>query len=379
MVDESLFMKMLLHVLNVEADTQTEHWEEEIKASGACNASSVVDVKRFVAFCLQGGAEAACQRSGVVDVKHFVSFCLEGCIEGAGQVLGVLSRPQQKKEEEGVAAPPEPSNEMLAAIRAGGPWNRDKSLSISSLATAVIGKQTHLPSLEDQAGAVVVVGSREYVLGKRLGQGAGGSVFAATLQREVAHAHAAGGEESDGHDPEPMALKLVGGVGNAEFRGVDRGLAAVAVEAVAAAEVRRMAHDEVTRWEGRLFLPVLHAVGKVESMGDKRVNNMSALVMGVADGTLHRMELGGDVLVRVAWALASTLAALNKVGFIHGDLKPSNVLWKVPGEGDVLSGWPLLADFGASQHFPSFQLGRAIPPSEEVHTSAWTPKFAAPE
>eukprot|EP00971_Amphidinium_carterae_P078567 1554327-Amphidinium_carterae.1 len=68
-----------------------------------------------------------------------------------------------------------------------------------------------------------------------------------------------------------MALKLVGAVDTAEFRVADRSLAAVAVEAVAAAEVRTMAHnDEVMRWQGRVFLPVLHAVGKVKSMGDKQ-------------------------------------------------------------------------------------------------------------
>eukprot|EP00971_Amphidinium_carterae_P250772 4977935-Amphidinium_carterae.1 len=91
------------------------------------------------------------------------------------------------------------------------------------------------------------------------------------------------------------------------------------------------------------------------------------------------MQLGGEELVRVAWALASTLAALNEVGFIHGDLKPLNVLWKAPEGGDIRSGWPMLTDFGASQHFQSFQLGREMSPSEEVHTSQWTPKFAAPE
>eukprot|EP00971_Amphidinium_carterae_P084073 1664118-Amphidinium_carterae.1 len=82
------------------------------------------------------------------------------------------------------------------------------------------------------------------------------------------------------------------------------------------------------RWQGRVFLPVLHAVGRVKAVGDTQVQNMSALVMEKADGTLQGMRLGGEVLVRVAWALASTLAALNKVGFIHGDLKPGNVLWK---------------------------------------------------
>eukprot|EP00971_Amphidinium_carterae_P062890 1244511-Amphidinium_carterae.1 len=72
-------------------------------------------------------------------------------------------------------------------------------------------------------------------------------------------------------------------------------------------------------------------------MGDKQVQNMSALVMEKADGTLHGMQLGGEELVRLAWALASTLAALNEVGFIHGDLKPMNVLWKVPLGEDILS------------------------------------------
>eukprot|EP00971_Amphidinium_carterae_P021938 432900-Amphidinium_carterae.1 len=144
---------------------------------------------------------------------------------------------------------------------------------------AEIGKQTPLPSPEDLGGAVVVVNSKQYVLGESLGDGAGGFVFVATLKREIADVHAAGDEESDGHaiDPDSKALKLVGGGGNAEIRGADTRLAAVAVEAVAAAEVRRMAHDEVMRWQGKVFLPVLHAVGTVEAVGDKQVQNMSAL------------------------------------------------------------------------------------------------------
>eukprot|EP00971_Amphidinium_carterae_P233901 4641305-Amphidinium_carterae.1 len=121
------------------------------------------------------------------------------------------------------------------------------------------------------------------------------------------------------------------------------------------------------RWKGKVFIPVLHAVGRVQAVGDRQVQNMSALVMEQAHGTLHGMQLGGEALLRVAWALASTLAALNKVGFIHGDLKPSNVLWKMPLWPMLtdFGGWPMLTDFGASQHFQSLQLGRAISPSEE--------------
>eukprot|EP00971_Amphidinium_carterae_P105451 2088151-Amphidinium_carterae.1 len=95
-----------------------------------------------------------------------------------------------------------------------------------------------------------------------------------------------------------MALKLVGGGGFAEFRGPDTRLAALAVEAVAATEVRRMAQNEGMRWRGRVFVPVLHAVGRVEAVGDKQVQNMSALVMEKADGTLKGMQLGGEELVR---------------------------------------------------------------------------------
>eukprot|EP00971_Amphidinium_carterae_P336009 6472131-Amphidinium_carterae.1 len=44
MVDKSLFMKMLLHVLNVEAqlDIQTERWEEQLTASGGVKGAETV-------------------------------------------------------------------------------------------------------------------------------------------------------------------------------------------------------------------------------------------------------------------------------------------------------------------------------------------------
>eukprot|EP00971_Amphidinium_carterae_P156080 3094589-Amphidinium_carterae.1 len=61
---------------------------------------------------------------------------------------------------------------------------RDMDASSWMLSTAKIGEQFALPSPADQAGAMVVVDSKQYVLGERLGQGAGGSVFAATLKRE---------------------------------------------------------------------------------------------------------------------------------------------------------------------------------------------------
>eukprot|EP00971_Amphidinium_carterae_P294199 5841459-Amphidinium_carterae.1 len=74
------------------------------------------------------------------------------------------------------------------------------------MSTTKNGEIIPLPSIEGQEGAVVVVDSKRYVLGEKLGHGAGGSVFAATLKREAADVHGAGGEESDSHDPESKAL-----------------------------------------------------------------------------------------------------------------------------------------------------------------------------
>eukprot|EP00971_Amphidinium_carterae_P288965 5737837-Amphidinium_carterae.1 len=158
MVDKVSFMQMLASILNVEAqpDIQIERWEGELLASCACNAS------------------------GVVDVKHFVSFCLKGVVEGTETVLDILSTPQQ--EDERVAAPSVQSNERLASIdtKPGSPSNpsgRDARpiSSLMSMTSAVFGEPTPLPSPEDQAGAVLVVDSKQYVLGERLGSGAGGS------------------------------------------------------------------------------------------------------------------------------------------------------------------------------------------------------------
>eukprot|EP00971_Amphidinium_carterae_P263926 5236012-Amphidinium_carterae.1 len=183
MVDRSSFMTMLLHVVNgeTETDNQSKGWQEVLTASGACNAL------------------------GVVDVEHFVRFCL---------LLGVEGR---------LDAPSEPSKERLAATssKPGGPSHPaggDMSSSSWTLSAAWFGVLTPLPSLEDQAGAVVVVDSKQYVLGARLGSGAGGSVFATTLKRKATDVHSAADEPFGTQDPESMALKLVGGVDDAEFR-----------------------------------------------------------------------------------------------------------------------------------------------------------------
>eukprot|EP00971_Amphidinium_carterae_P319887 6358372-Amphidinium_carterae.1 len=172
--------------------------------------------------------------------------------------------------------------------------------------------QIPLPAPALTVGAVVSVASKHYEIGKKLGRGAGGCVYGATPRCEAADK---GGRLGQGGGPDSVALKLAGGGSELAAVGVrsrDTKLAAMAVEAFAAAEVRRMGEDEGRRWEGRIFLPVLYAVGKVEAVGEAEVLDMSAMVMEQADGTLHEQCLAGDALVRVAWALACTLSALNK-------------------------------------------------------------------
>ena len=60
---------------------------------------------------------------------------------------------------------------------------------------------------------------------------------------------------------------------------------------------------------------------------------------------------------RVAWALASTLAVLNGVGLVHGDLRPENVLLLRGEAGE----WPLLAACGAAAGLPHWGPGRWAP------------------
>eukprot|EP00971_Amphidinium_carterae_P189151 3755070-Amphidinium_carterae.1 len=153
MVDKSPFLKMLLRVLTVEAGTdyQTARWEEELTASGACNAS------------------------GVVDVKHFVSREMWKSI-GRVAILRVLAK---SKIEDGLLAATrfvmshgaewpapleQPTNATLVGNTNQGspshPSDGDMSSSSWTLSTAEIGGQIPLPSPKDQAGAVVGVDSK---------------------------------------------------------------------------------------------------------------------------------------------------------------------------------------------------------------------------
>jgi tRNA A-37 threonylcarbamoyl transferase component Bud32 len=92
----------------------------------------------------------------------------------------------------------------------------------------------------------------------------------------------------------------------------------------------------------------------------------------IAGGTLrarlaaHPDGLPPDELVATARRLLATLAFLHARGVVHGDLKPSNLLLRAPGE-------VVLADFGAAVQIDS-QSG-----AERRGDSGGTPLYLAPE
>ena len=93
-----------------------------------------------------------------------------------------------------------------------------------------------------------------------------------------------------------------------------------AVEAVAASQARELV-QEVCRWQGKVFLPLLHAVGLVGALPSEKALNAGVLVMELADCTLQEKKFEGEELTMVAWALASTLALLNEAGFSEPQMK----------------------------------------------------------
>ena len=116
------------------------------------------------------------------------------------------------------------------------------------------------------------------------------------------------------------------------------------------AGIREMGLPEVidcgrTKVEGR------DTVGYVTQAGEPFVNNQS-----------QRIQTTTDV-VRVVRAVARTLGALHSAGYVHGDVKPDNLLW---GANDQL----ILCDFDSATRLGQDGFGMSL---------RSTPLFAAPE
>eukprot|EP00971_Amphidinium_carterae_P241711 4799382-Amphidinium_carterae.1 len=218
----------------------------------------------------------------MVDVRRFVESL------GLQPTLS-LELPQAESDE---------GHEMLQAMaeeegkgsgREGG-RSRTSLSSSWSLSTATIpskGEARLLPptAFEVNAGTTIVLGSQEYVVGRKLGGGAFGVVHEARLvEHQRPTEDDVGGVDMDTPHREPrtdpgctLAVKLAGFIGAEGYLNVDLKLAAMAVEAAAAAEARRLTHEEVMKWEGKVFLPVLHSVGEVAFVGGVSVSSVAAI------------------------------------------------------------------------------------------------------
>eukprot|EP00971_Amphidinium_carterae_P226554 4493676-Amphidinium_carterae.1 len=140
----------------------------------------------------------------------------------------------------------------------GGRSAISETMTTTTIKDATIpskGEARHLPPTAVEVvstGATVVVGSQEYLIGRKLGKGGFGVVHEARLVQ-----HQQRTEDQEGDPSCIVAMKFAGSIRAEGYINVDLKLklAAMAVEAAAAAEARRLTHDEVTKWEGKVFLP----------------------------------------------------------------------------------------------------------------------------
>eukprot|EP00971_Amphidinium_carterae_P174119 3451384-Amphidinium_carterae.1 len=231
MLDKDTFMQLLANILSLEFQYQIMEWEKQLVATGALGDAGMVDVQLFVA---------------------------------ASSVSPTLSDPRTivMHEVGPQSLAPTSDAESQTAVSQADAGEVSTTMSDATITSGDVPRP--LPAPEVTVGVVVSIASKRYEITEKLGFGAGGSVHRASPRREATDI---GGRPSQGGGPDSVALKLAGGGGGGGgavvgFRPKDTKLAAMAVEAVAAAEVRRMAEYEGKRWEGRIFLPVLYAVGK---------------------------------------------------------------------------------------------------------------------
>eukprot|EP00971_Amphidinium_carterae_P089732 1776701-Amphidinium_carterae.1 len=194
LLDKDTFMELLIAVLSLEFPPISE-WEKQLIASGALNDDGKVNVQLFVA--------ASLVSTTLSDPK------------GPNTIVVPAVGPQSLASTSGTVL-------QIAASQT----ETTETLTTMTITSGDV--QLPLPAPEVTVGVVVFVASKRYEIRETLGCGAGGSVHRASQRRGA---------------PDSVALKLAAGeaVG---FRPKDTKLAAIAVEAVAAAEVRRMAEDE---------------------------------------------------------------------------------------------------------------------------------------
>ena len=233
---------------------------------------------------------------------------LLGVLVAGRRLDGRLARPVDLPFLEALAAAAGLAGERVLAMRTGGARSVDTPPAEECPACGCVSEAGEPAACDCGAAYVETEGPKllagKYRLARRLGKGGMGTVYLARdlrLERDVAVKTLTGESVSRlmGSKPEAWAMATVTHPAVAQIFGIES-------------------------WRGRPFLVV------------------EFLPRGTLADRLRRGPLPAARALDIAALLADALAALHEAGYLHGDVKPSNV-------GFAADGSPKLLDFGLAR------------------------------
>eukprot|EP00971_Amphidinium_carterae_P032689 643911-Amphidinium_carterae.1 len=249
-LDKESFMDLLMNLLELNPRTQQREWqlwEKEVQELGAVSEEDFVDMPRFIArFRSRRLSESFVQGSDEHDhVQGRLPVTNRECHPPSAARPGACARAESSSpREEGEDQPPNAAC-LLPVTREAGEDHRpasaarpeasataESSWTLSTAIAMTAGELRRLlESREVEVGTAIAVGSKEYVIGGKLGKGGFGSVHQAIEKKPVAQADdALDVDIAPNPHPYPLAVKLVGSIGARGYRNEDLKLAAMAVE-----------------------------------------------------------------------------------------------------------------------------------------------------
>ena len=233
---------------------------------------------------------------------------LLGVLVAGRRLDGRLARPVDLPFLEALAAAAGLAGERVLAMRTGGARSADAPPAHECPACGCVAETGEPAACDCGAAYVETEGPKllagKYRLARRLGKGGMGAVYLARdlrLERDVAIKTLTGESvlRLMGSKPEAWAMATVTHPAVAQIHGIES-------------------------WRGRPFLVV------------------EFLPRGTLADRLRRGPLPAARALDIAALLADALAALHEAGYLHGDVKPSNV-------GFAADGSPKLLDFGLAR------------------------------
>eukprot|EP00971_Amphidinium_carterae_P192090 3811138-Amphidinium_carterae.1 len=199
LIPKDVFLDMLVGLLRLRGKLDRRPWEEQLAASCSVDEAEMVDVRRFVESCAlqlpeageehplvpeeleqlpsaEGGrAKCALSRS----LSHFTSHCLISMCQCLRGMLQAMTEEAGKGSVRG-------GDKRVAASESSRPWTLD---TVDYPTIPSKGEARLLPptAVEVNPGTTIMVGSQEYVIGRKLGGGAFGVVYEARLVKVLAY------------------------------------------------------------------------------------------------------------------------------------------------------------------------------------------------